>query len=44
MDAFLQDLRHAARSLLRRPGLTVVVVLSLSLVIGASTAVSLTPF
>jgi putative ABC transport system permease protein len=39
MDAFLQDLRHAARSLLRRPGLTVVVVLSLALVIGASAAI-----
>ncbi|HKH43738.1 MAG TPA: ADOP family duplicated permease [Thermoanaerobaculia bacterium] len=39
MDAFLQDLRHAARSLLRRPGLAAVVILSLSLVIGASAAI-----
>jgi putative ABC transport system permease protein len=39
MDAFLQDLRHAVRSLLRRPGLVAVVVLSLSLVIGANAAI-----
>ena len=39
MDAFLQDLRHAARSLLRRPALAAVVVLSLSLVIGANAAI-----
>lgn len=39
MDAFLQDLRHAARSLLRRPGIAAVVILSLSLVIGASAAI-----
>src|SRR6185436_4818132 len=39
MDAFLQDLRHAARSLLRRPGLALVVIASLALVIGANVAV-----
>ena len=38
MEAFLQDVRHAARSLWRRPGLAVVVVLSLGLVIGANVA------
>lgn len=39
MDAFLQDLRHAARSLSRRPGLAVAVILSLALVIGANASV-----
>lgn len=33
------DLRHAVRSLLRRPGLAVVVVLSLALVIGANASI-----
>src|SRR5262245_9028883 len=39
MDAFLQDLRHAIRSLSRRPGLALVVILSLALVIGANAAI-----
>jgi predicted permease len=39
MDAFLQDLRQAVRSLWRRPALAAVVVLSLALVIGANTAI-----
>ena len=39
MDAFLQDLRHAIRSLSRRPGLALVVILSLALVIGANASI-----
>jgi predicted permease len=39
MDACLQDLGHAARSLSRRPGLAVAVILSLALVIGANASV-----
>jgi len=38
-DAFLQDLRHAARSLARRPGQAVAVIASLALVIGANVSV-----
>jgi predicted permease len=39
MDTLLLDLRSACRSLLHRPGLTLAVVLSLALVIGANTTV-----
>jgi predicted permease len=39
LEQTLQDLRHAGRSLLRRPAFTAIVVMSLSLGIGAGTAV-----
>jgi len=39
MNTFLLDLRHAASVLIRRPGFTVPVVLTLALGIGANTAI-----
>jgi predicted permease len=39
MDTFLQDLRHALRQFVRRPGFTAVAVLSLALAIGGNSLI-----
>jgi len=41
VDGVLRDLRHTARSLLRSPGFTIVVVATIALAIGANAAVFL---
>ena len=39
MDRWIRDFKHAARSLVRVPGFTLVVVLTLALAIGANAAI-----
>ena len=39
MDTWLRDFKHAARSLVRAPGFTLVVLTTLSLAIGANAAI-----